>query len=237
MNDLVSLKPLVTIGYSLETFNLTNPDSEGRQFTYYTFDEHYRPELLDTWEFVGLHQQSNDPWLLNIRFLHIDLEMFDFGEFVALRDAPSYLRLHPATMHALIEFFEDRIKEWTTTDSTITHFHLMNADELKEIHLPTWKIPYWKGETYRYLPDTGVQSTEEISIFSFPAWDSKYGTNQVATLEYDSFHEKQLTDPVFEPFGSFGNTHGVGTVTFNQRALEEFIILLKQHSYETFLKG
>lgn len=237
MKDWVSLKPLITIGYSLESFHLTNPDSEGHQFTYYTFDEHYRPELLDTWEIVGLHQQSNDPWLLDMRFMHIDLEMFDRGEFVALRDAPSYLSLHPDTLRALIEFFEGRMKERTTTDSGIAHFHLLNADDLKDIHLPTWKIPYWKGGTYRYLPDAGVQSIEEISIFSLPDWDPKYGANQVATLEHDMFREEQLADPAFELFSSFGNTHGVGTVTFNQLALEEFIILLQQHSYETFLKG
>ena len=34
-----------------------------------------------------------------------------------------------------------------------------------------------------------------------------------------------------------GKTYGVGTVSFNQHALEEFIILLKRHSYESFVRA
>ena len=46
------------------------------------------------------------------------------------------------------------------------------------------------------------------------------------------FQAQQLDDPSFNPFDAFG----VSTVPFDQRALEEFTYLLKQHSYENFIR-
>jgi hypothetical protein len=47
-----------------------------------------------------------------------------------------------------------------------------------------------------------------------------------------TFRQQQLVDPTFKPFDTFG----VSTITFDQRAMEEFIVLLKRHSYEAFVK-
>jgi hypothetical protein len=239
MNHAIAIKPIASLGDIFDFFNLQNPDSEGRQFTYYTIDEQYRPEVLDVWEIIGLHQHSQEPWLLDVRFMHIDLEMFDRGAFLALQHAPSYLSVNPARVNALIAFFEEIISErhLSNSERNITHFRFMSMDDFKEIHLPGGIIPVLpKTRTYRYLPDPSRQSEEPISVFTFPEWSSQYGMNQVTMLGYDIFRQKKITNPKFQSFASFEGTHGVGIVTFNLTAFVEFIALLKQHSYENFVR-
>ena len=240
MSRTVSLKSLEEMGYTLEFFYLESSGNAEPVFSYYTFDEQYRPELLDVWDVIGLHQHSEERWLLDMRLMHIDLEMFDRGEFVALRDAPEYLSLSPSRLQALISFLDGIAREATTQVRTVSenrrpYFYPMNTGELRNIHLPMWKIPYLKEEVYRYVPDNAVQSNQEISVFKFPQWSSKHGVNQVTTLKYDVFHSQELAEPKFEVFGSFGNTHGVRTVTFDLHALKGFLSLLGQHSYENFV--
>jgi hypothetical protein len=236
MKRTVLLKPLETMGYSLEFFQIANPDSTGRVFTYYTFDEGYRPELVDVWDIIGLRIQRDEPLLLDVRCMNIEIDMFERGEFVALRDAPSYVSLLPARVHALIEFFESLQKERPVIKGTITHFRLMSADDLEVIHMPARHIPLFVGRTYQHILSERGQNHEEISMFSFPGWSSKYGANQTALLQCMTFREQQLADPLFTPFPSFGRSREVSTVTFDQRALEEFVILLKQYSYEAFVR-
>jgi hypothetical protein len=231
----VLLRPLEAMGYTPESFQISNPDNEGRVFTYYTFDEGYRPELLDVWEIVGVHQRSNDPPLLDIRLMHLeveDMEKFAEGEFVALQHAPSYLSLNPTEVRALIEFFE-AIDEGQLEhlQSAFTRFRLLTIDELAYFHLRSSSFTDWESRCYRYLPEDGIQSAQEISVFIFPRWSSKYAENQRATLSLLSFRQQKLEDPTFKPFDTFG----VSTVTFDQRALEEFITLLKQRTYENFV--
>jgi len=220
-----------------------NPDIKGRHFTYYTFDEHYRPEFLDRWEIIGLHQQSTDPWLLDMRCMHIEMEdienieLFAERKYKALEDARSYLSLNPATLSALITFLKDRVFEWNETNQNITLFHRLKEVDLEHMRFPFWKIPDLRKAGYRYVPGEDVQRKEEITLFSFPVWNAQYGANQSSSFEYDSFHEKRLNDPSFVPFASFRTTQSVSTFTLNQRALQELIVLLEQHSYEAFVKG
>ncbi len=237
MKRTVLLKSLETMGYTLEYFHIANPDNAGRAFTYYTFDEGYRPELVDVWDIIGVRIQRDEPLLLDVRCMNIEIDMFERGEFVALRDAPSYVSLLPARVHVLIEFFESLMKEHPASEGTITHFRLMSADDLEAIHMPTRHIPLFVGRTYQYVLSEQGQNHEEISVFSFPGWSSKYGANQTALLRCMTFREQQLADPLFTPFPSFGLSREVSTVTFDQRALEEFVILLKQYSYETFVRA
>jgi hypothetical protein len=237
MKRTVSLKPLETMGYSLEFFHIANPDDAGRAFSYYTFDEGYRPELVDVWEIIGVRIQRDEPLLLDVRCMHIEEDMFERGEFVALRDALSYVSLLPARAGALNKFFESLLKERPASEGAITYFRLMSADDLEAIHMPERHIPRFVGRTYQYVLSERGQNHEEISVFSFPGWSSHYGANQTAVLACMKFRKQQLADPLFTPFPSFGRSYEVSTVTFDQRALEEFVILLKQRTYENFVRG
>ncbi len=231
-----TLQSFEAIGYRPEALRIANPDYEGRLFTYYTFAGVYSPQVIDVWEVVGLRFQSNDPLLLDMRMMHIEDEMFEY-EVTTLQDMPSYLSLDPDRLLAVIEFFEALLEgKKRTTPERISHFKHMSAEELRDIRLPEWKIQYYKGSSYRYYPDQGVQSEEKISVFKFPQWSAQYERNQVTTLAYDSFERRLLNDPAFKAFSSFAQTHGVGVVTFNQEALEEFIALLNEHTYENFVR-
>ncbi len=77
------------MGYTPEFFHIANPDNAGRAFTYCTFDEGYRPELVDVWEIISVRIQRGEPLLLDVRCMNIEIDMFERGEFVALCDAPS----------------------------------------------------------------------------------------------------------------------------------------------------
>ena len=229
---MTSLQPLESIGYRLDTLKIANPDSQGRNFTYYTFVGKARPKFQDVYEIVGIHLKRRDPLLFEMRFLHLEDEMYEWEEFQALEDAPFYLSLDPAKELTLFQFLTHLdAPPLAKEEVRIEHFHLMSSDDLRSIRLPEWKIPYLQGHTYRYLPNPGVQPQEEISVFSFPHWSSHYGANQVAPLECNTFLEEQLLDPQFQPLGSFGSTFGTGTVTFDRVALREFVCLLKQHAY------
>ncbi len=143
----------------------------------------------------------------------------------------------PARVHALIEFFESLLKERPVTEGAIAHFRLMSADDLEAIRLLVRHVPLFAGRTYQYMLSERGQNHEEICVFSFPGWPSEYGANQTAVLRCMTFRKQQLADPLFTPFPSFGRSHEVGMVTFDQRVLEEFVILLKQRTYETFVRG
>jgi hypothetical protein len=229
---MTSLQTLESIGYRLDALKLANPDHQGRSFTYYTFVGKVRPKFQDVYEIVGIHLQRRDPLLFEMRFLHLEEEMYEWEEFQALEDAPFYLSLDPAKELALFQFLKhlDPI-HLEMEEVSIKHFHRMSSDDLRSIRLPEWKIPYLQGRIYRYPPNPGIQPQEEISVFSFPHWASHYGANQVTTLACNTFLEEQLLDPQFEPLGSFGSTFGTGTVTFDLVALREFVCLLKQHAY------
>jgi hypothetical protein len=229
---MTSLQTLESVGYRLDTLKLANPDRQGRDFTYYTFMGKSRPRFQDVYEIVGIHLQRRGPLLFDLRLLHLEEEMYEWEEFEALEDAPSYLSIGPAKELALFQFLTHLdATPLLTEEVSIDHFHLMNSDDLRSNCLPEWKIPYFQGYTYRYLPNPGVQPREEISVFSFPHWSSHHGANQVTTLACNTFLEEQLLDPQFQPLGSFGSTFGTGTVTFDQIALREFLCLLKRHAY------
>jgi hypothetical protein len=232
MDKKETLQPFEAIGYHLEPLCIVNPDDEGHIFTYYTFAGKYPPEVIDVWDIVGLRFQSHDPLLLNMRMMQIDSEMFDVLEdFIALRDAPCSLSLDPDRLQALIDFFEGlKTERSTPIKHSPPHFQQMIASELQDIHVPPWKLPYLDGTVYRYLPDNELSNNGLISVFRFPRWSSKYGSNQSTVLGYDVFSQEELAELGFEPFPPFlGKTRGVRPVTYNQAALSEFVDLLKQY--------
>ncbi len=237
MKPGISVQPVEALGYTLEFFHLQNPDDQGRQFRYYVIDEQYRPEVLDQWDLIGLCQQSQGPWLLDVRFMHIELEMFDYGAFSALQDTTSYILVNPDSMRAVITFFAEvtmHEKYLTNTVSEFTHFRLMNIHDFEELHLPQGIKPILPNtRTYRYLPNTDLRHEGGINVFTFPKWSLQYGKNQVTSLAYDLFRQK-ISHQEFEPSESFERVPGSNAVTFNETAFVEFLALLKQHSYEDF---
>jgi hypothetical protein len=233
---VVSLQPLETLGYDLTFFGFPPRGSNGNRFTYYTFDDTIPQRQPGHWNIVGLRQQGEEPWLLDVQLLSIDEEALDWEPFEAPRDASQLLSLKPPDVLVLIQFFEEALVDRLVlhADTIFRHFRIMEVDELHQLHLMQWQIDHYKGNFYRYIPDENAQSLQKMSVICLPQWLSQHGLYQSASLEVATFDRQRLADPQFNPFDT---TEWLGEITFGQRALEEFILLLKQHTYEQFMSG
>lgn len=232
---MVTLKPLEILGYDRTFFKLTASGTGDSESTYYTFDTNVSSKWITNWDIVGIHYRSKEPLLLDVQLMYIDEEaLINWPPFEAPRDAPGLISLNPPELLALIEFFETLIDSYLSHgDQTLTHFRLLDVDDLMKFRFDDWPIDDKIGNYYRYLPDEGVQSPEEISIVGLPRWSAKYGIEQCTGLTFVTFNQQRLSDPQFRP----SDTDGLGTMRFNQPALEEFIALLKQRTYEDFMRG
>ena len=225
-----SVKTIEEMGYSPDFFTLDSPEPDGKLFQYYMFAGTYKPELIDTWDILGLAKHEKDALSITMRFMHIEEEMFEWEKFSALTHAQRYLRMNPSQMGALRLFFESTFKEVQMKDGPLQHFRLLTLEELRELHVPQHVIHYWEGHVYEYLFHKGSQQQERC-ILGFSGWSSNIGSNQSIDLVCTAFRDVQLLDPKFCPLYGWG----VSTVTFPRQALGEFLFLLEQHSYEAFL--
>ena len=117
--------------------------------------------------------------------------------------------------------------------TTRTHFSLMDTEDLVRFHVDDWRIEHNVGNYYRYLPDQEVQHVGEVCILRLPHWSSKGYAYQQTSLSFATFDQRRLDVPAFRSFVA----EGLGTMTFNQLALEEFVTLLKQRTYANFVRG
>jgi hypothetical protein len=214
-------------------FKLVSPEDKSTEFTYYTFDWKF-PGGVDFWNIIGLRLHKKTSLLFELRFLSIEEEMLEWTEFEPLRDAYNFVSLNPEELGALIQFFETWVDDQLLKpQSALMRFRLLTTEDLTHLHLsPSW-VAHLEGHCYRYFLGEGVQHAEAITVLVLPHWSFQYGANQSTTLELVTFRQQQLEDPTFKPFDTFG----VSTVTFDQRALDEFITLLKQRTYENFVRA
>jgi hypothetical protein len=228
----VLVKPFEAIGYSPKRFHLVNPDAQGRTFSYYTFDEQYRPEFVEIWEIIGLRFQSEEPWLLDLQLLHIEQE--DRGDFLSWQDGD--LDLSPERLQALVAFLEALGNEQRVPGGPLSRFRPITVDELVKRGLRAWVARSMQGGWYQYLPSNISRMDAHVfHVFKFPIWTSKHGANQTAMLKYDTYDEPQRKGPGSGLLDVFDTIQEVSVVTFDQVAFDEFLLLLKQHTYETFV--
>jgi|SRR5579883_429662 hypothetical protein len=228
MTDLARIEHL---GYSQAFFHLKPEEDGSVAFTYYTFDVRWPREFLSYWDLIGLRRRSEKPFLCDVRLLYIDEEMFEWPDFEAVRDASGLISFNPQQFLDVITFFE-KLVDVQPANLSLTHFRLMSAEALTSLHCPQFMIDEMVGCCYYYLPAKGLQEDESINMICFPRWSLQYGMHQRSSLSFATFSRHQLEDVQFDPFDG----HGLGTVTFDRAALQEFVFLLKEHSYETFAR-
>jgi len=231
---VVSLTPIETRGYDQAFFKLPETEDNGVVFTYYTFDTIRPPGWKNDWNLVGLHQRSDDPLLLDVRLINVGDDELSLDAFDP-RYANGLLLIKPAEFLALIQFFEEKLgdRQRPKTARSLASFHLLDVDELVHLHLPLWEIERKMGDYYRYTPEENVQSSEKMSLIHFPQWSPHYN---YASLTFMTFDQTRLVDPEFNPFDAV-TLAWPGTMTFDQGTLEEFIVLLKQYTYEQMVRG
>jgi hypothetical protein len=231
---MVSLTPIETLGYDLAFFKLPEIEDNGAQFTYYLFDTAGPPALAINWNLVGLHQRSSDPLLLDVQIMHIGDDELSLDAFDP-RYADPFLWVNSTEFLALIQFFEERLVDRQRLKATRSpaYFHLLDAEELRQLRLPLWNFERELGDYYRYTPGETVQSAEKMSLMHFPLWSSGYNS---ASLTFVTFERARLADPGFSPFDPTA-IERPGMMTFDQGAFEEFIQLLKEHTYERMVNG
>jgi hypothetical protein len=219
---VINLQQLQIVDDELASYLKISPD-ERKRFTYYIFED----RLEEHWNVFGLHYLSRAPLLVEIRLMYIDQDARDWSPFVAERDAPGYAFFNRGTYPSVIAFFEETAlnKEILDHNESIRHFFLMNRKELLQFHYPQERVEAAVGNYYRYVPEKGVQGSEKISVICLPNWSSPHGENQISSLWFITLSPQQLANPQFD---LVDDIDGLGTITFNQRALEELIILLRQ---------
>lgn len=229
---MASLKPLEAVGYNRAFFRLPEEGNLEKEFTYYTFDNVYPPAFANDWNIVGLRCRGNDLPSFDMQFMYTSDDELSMDEFHPDQNASRFLWLQSAELLALIEFFEDIVGyQVTDENTTLKYFHLLDPDELANLHFKQWAIDMYTGHCYRYIPDPKIQKPADIVLFKMPRWVQRQKLTQSTTFEMIVFDQQQLADPEFFPT----DTYGLATVTFNQQALEEFILLLKQRTYEAAL--
>ena len=207
--------------------------SESNRTWFYMFD---RSLYIEYWDVISIGQWRDRPPLLEIRFMHIDEELIDGGlpsgrglgsepPFNAFNEAPGYMRLTLAELSALTSLLETWIDEPApNANNPITYFRRMMRQELAQLHVAETN-PNIEATWYRYLPDEGVQTTDEITLVRPPLWriDSRYGVEQHTIVQLASFSQQRLKNPTFDPLDSWG----LGHIITNQGGLRELIILLQ----------
>ena len=226
-----SIKTIEEMGYSPDFFTLEHPEPDGKLFQYYTFAGTARPELIDTWEIIGLTQSQHTSPDITLRLLHLEEEMLDWENFQALQSAGSFVRLGPSQTRILLEFFKTLVKEEQVTDREYKYFHPLDLSEMRAIHILEIVIHYWEGSVYEYHLHDEIHAHEERYILGFPRWSQQFKGNQASSLTCASFKNSQLTNINFCPLYEFR----VSTISFTMHAFSEFISLLEHHSYEAFL--
>ncbi len=241
---MVYLTPIETRGYDLAFFKLPEINGNGTAFTYYTFDTTGAPGWANYWNLVGLHWRSRNPLLLDVRIMYMEDDELPLDAFDP-RYASSLLLMKPAEFLALIQFFEETTIDFRRLKAVhpLASFHLLDADELMHLHLKPWQIEqkvedysYKFGDYYRYTPAENVQSAEKMSLLCLPEWSSRFDADQYNSMKVVTFDQVRLVDPEFNPFDAV-TLAWPGTMTFDQGTLEEFIVLLKQYTYEQVVGG
>jgi len=236
---VVSLTPIGTLGYDLAFFKFSPTQDEGEAFTYYTFDYNIAQNQPGDWDILGirLRRSAQEAVLLDVRLLYIHEEKFEWEEFEAPRDADGRITIKPSTLPVVIAFFEGYLADrWLLNEKRRDrYFHLLTEEQMTQLHFAPWRRNAGRGHDYDYRPGEDVQSPEMMSVISLPIWTSKYGANQVTSLACASFERHRLEDAQFIP--PFKVPHWVGSITFDQPALAEFIHLLKERTWERFVSG
>jgi len=231
---MISLKPLEAVGYNRVFFRLPEEGILDKEFTYYTFDNVYPPAFANYWNIIGLRYRRMNVPLFDIQMMYVDDDELSIDEFHPAQNASRFLWLQPAELIALIQFLEEIVgKNLLNEESTLHSFHLLHSEDLARLNFTQMERDIYKENCYLYIPDGDMTNTDPINLFSLPQWTQRGKIVQGTMLNFATFDRQQLVNPNFRPL----QLRGLTTVTFTQQALEEFIILLKHHTYEAALRA
>ena len=233
---MITLQPLETLGYNRAFFKLPVTVGCEEDFTYYLWDDNTPSRQSSYWDIVGIRRSIVPSLHFDVRLFYIDEEALDWEPFQALHDADNFLTLNPTKLHTLIQFFEEVVDtpSLLPIETSLTHFHCMEVDELHHLHCTQQEIDRGLGRFYQYTPDEQIQNRDYFSLIYVPSWSLKRDFYQGTMLEFVTFERQRLADPTFRPLDAI---EWLGHMTFDQLALEEFVWLLKHHSYERFMES
>ncbi|HLJ34244.1 MAG TPA: hypothetical protein VKU38_11355, partial [Ktedonobacteraceae bacterium] len=186
------------------------------------------------WNIIGLYSRVENELLVDIQFIYVDDDTLSWEDFNPLRDVSSSLSIGPAELVALIQFLEEIAGHTLLNEeSTLQHFHFLNADDLANLKFTQLEIDIHEEDCYRYFLDKDMSNADSVNLFSLPQWIRRGKIMRGTMLNFVTFEQQRLASPKFRPL----QIRGLTTATFNQRALEEFILLLKQRTYEAALQA
>jgi len=231
---MVSLRPLESVGYNQAFFKIPKEENSECLFTYYTFDNISPPALANYWNIIGFRRRLEKTELFDLQWFFVDDDELSMKDLEPVQYASRFMSIRPSDLLALIEFFE-KVAGNNVLDekSPLQYFHLLDVDELAKLHFKDWAIEMYVGNCYCYTLEKEMDDAEHITLVSLPQWVQRQKLTQGTTIEFTTFERQQLTEPEFFPF----DVDGLATITFTQQALEEFIILLKHHTYEAALRA
>nr|MBA2677839.1 hypothetical protein [Ktedonobacteraceae bacterium] len=180
---------------------------------------------------IGVHLSEVPAWHLELQLLEIEDDTPNkplWGpDFQAPADAQgSGVYLDRQQYVALFLFFEQL--GHVPPSSTARYFTPLTKAELTALHILREMVEWEQGNYYRYIPDPELQSSEMISLVSFPKWVDPLAPQQEvfsAYLSFETFHRDRLYDPAFHPF--FANWEGY--MHFSGDAWQEFLGLYRKH--------
>lgn len=229
---MVSLKPLESVGYTSSFFKLEI--EEANTFSYYTFDTVSPPAYANYWDLIGFRSRAENALAFDVQFIYVDDDTLSWEDFDPLRDASSSLSIGPSELVALIQFLEEVVRtNLSNEEGTMHYFHLLHSNDLVRLKFTQMERDIYKENCYLYIPDGDVTDTDHVNLFSLPRWIQRGKMTKNTMLRFVTFERQRLADPKFHPL----QLRGLATVTFNHRALEEFILLLKQRTYEAALQA
>src|SRR5579883_542828 len=220
-----SLKRLEESEYSRTFFKLPQAGS-----TFYIFDTYKRSQQPSYWNLVGVRRKHDENPLYEIQFLYIDEEALNDENFSALRDASSFLNLQFEEFQTLTTFLEQKfdLKD-QLTENKLTHFFLMSAQDLAEVHFTEREVQQNLGNFYYYSPPPHLYTSEKVTVMKLPSWVLKSKTYVLGTLAVATFDRKRLEDPTFHIF----DAEWLGSIQLDVHSLGEFVSLLKQRAQNT----
>ncbi|MDQ2903871.1 MAG: hypothetical protein M3Y81_09990 [Chloroflexota bacterium] len=223
-----TLKRIEDLGYQPSFFKFAPEDAA--RFHYYTFETPH-PEFQETWYLIGVHLSEVPAWHLELQLLMIeddapDKPLWD-PNFRAPADAQGgWVYLDSQQYAAFLSFFEQL--GYGASSPAASYFTPLTKAELTALHFPRERVMREQDNYYRYIPDLELQSSEMISLVSFPKWVDPLAPQQEIFSDYlsfETFHRDRLRDLAFHPwYANWG-----GYMHFNGDAWQEFLGLYRKH--------
>lgn len=246
----VSLEPVASFGVPLRFWKL--PDPPPAPWEFFTFAEGGDIRLRTHWEFIALERLQQPPPHWVMRLLHLEEDDADYWPgYEPWRDAPGFLSLTPAKLHALIRTMEQWIASVPVVEQErrpTPYFLPVTLEDMVALGLPrdilqglldvVQSLGAPQQRYYLYQPDPELQDREAFSLVKLPAWRDPtfeasssglefhtYAPERLEAIQQESarYLQRKAVDDTYDP----NMADGFGIMRFNQGALRALISLLK----------